>query len=74
MSKSILTAAYDQAFPSTVWVASTDTGFPAAVTTHVTPAAPATYCVLAQSGNWYAWKLGPGGAIQTTSDATLACK
>jgi prepilin-type N-terminal cleavage/methylation domain-containing protein len=74
MSKSILTAAYDQAFPSSVWVAPTDTGFPAAVTTTVTPAAPATYCVLAQSGNWYAWKLGPGGTIQTTSDPTLACK
>jgi type IV pilus assembly protein PilA len=73
MSKSILTAAYDQAFPSTVWVNPTDTGFPAAVT-GVTPAAPATYCVLAQSGNWYAWKLGPGGTIKTTSDATLACK
>jgi hypothetical protein len=73
MSKSILTAAYDQAFPSTVWVNPTDTGFPANVT-GVVPAAPATYCVLAQSGNWYAWKLGPGGSIQTTSDPALACK
>ena len=73
MSKSILTAAYDQAFPSSVWVAPTDTAFPAGVT-GVTPVAPATYCVVAQSGNWYAWKLGPGGAIQTTSDPALACK
>jgi type IV pilus assembly protein PilA len=73
MSKSILTAAYDQAFPSTVWVNPTDTGFPASVT-GVVPASPATYCVLAQSGNWYAWKLGPGGAIQTTSTAANACK
>jgi type IV pilus assembly protein PilA len=73
MSKSILTAAYDQAFPSAVWVAPTDTAFPAGVT-GITPAAPSTYCVVAQSGNWYAWKLGPGGAIQTTSTAANACK
>ena len=73
MSKSILTAAYDQAFPSSVWVAPTDTAFPAGVT-GITPAAPSTYCVVAQSGNWYAWKLGPGGAIQTTSTAANACK
>jgi type IV pilus assembly protein PilA len=73
MSKSILTAAYDQAFPSSVWVAPTDTGFPAAVTTTITPAAPATYCVVAQSGNWYAYKLGPAGQIQTTSTATAVC-
>jgi type IV pilus assembly protein PilA len=72
MSKSILTAAYDQAFPSSVWVAPTDTAFPAGVT-GVTPAAPATYCVVAQSGNWYAWKLGPGGAIQTTSTPSAVC-
>ena len=72
MSKSILTAAYDQAFPASVWVAPTDTAFPAGVT-GVTPAAPATYCVVAQSGNWYAWKLGPGGAIQTTSTASQVC-
>jgi prepilin-type N-terminal cleavage/methylation domain-containing protein len=73
MSKSILTAAYDQAFPSSVWVAPTDTAFPTGVV-GIAPAAPATYCVVAQSGNWYAWKLGPGGAIQTTSTASLACK
>ncbi|MDX6474373.1 MAG: type pilus assembly protein PilA [Gaiellaceae bacterium] len=73
MTKSILTAAYDQAFPSTVWVSPTDTGFPAGVT-GIAPAAPATYCVLAQSGNWYAWKYGPGGAIQTTSTPANACK
>ena len=73
MTVAIIRAAYDQAFPSSVWVAPTDTAFPAGVT-GVTPAAPATYCVVAQSGNWYAWKLGPGGAIQTTSTAANACK
>ena len=72
MSKSILTAAYDQAFPSNVWVAPTDTAFPAGVT-GVAPAAPATYCVVAQSGNWYAYKLGPAGQIVTTSTASAVC-
>ncbi len=72
MSKSILTAAYDQAFPASVWVAPTDTAFPAGVT-GVTPAAPATYCVVAQSGNWYAYKLGPAGQIKTSSTASTVC-
>ena len=72
MSKSILTAAYDQAFPSTVWVAAGDTGFPSGVTA----VAPTTssYCILSQNGNWYAWKLGPSGAIQVTTTAANACK
>ncbi|MDX6472368.1 MAG: type pilus assembly protein PilA [Gaiellaceae bacterium] len=72
MTKSILTAAYDQAFPSTVWVNPSDTGFPANVT-GIAPAAPATYCVVAQSGNWYAYKKGPAGQIQTTSTASAVC-
>jgi type IV pilus assembly protein PilA len=79
MTSAILKAAYDQAFPGTVWVNPTDTNFPAAVTTHVTPAAAAgataaTYCIVSQSGNWYAWKLGPAGVIQTSNDGTLVCK
>jgi hypothetical protein len=72
MSKSILTAAYDQAFPASVWVNPTDTAFPTAVT-GIAPAAPATYCVVAQSGNWYAWKKGPGGAIKTSSLPADVC-
>jgi type IV pilus assembly protein PilA len=72
MSKSILTAAYDQAFPASVWVAPGDTAFPTGVT-GVAPAAPATYCVVAQSGNWFAWKKGPGGAIKTSSTGSDVC-
>jgi type IV pilus assembly protein PilA len=72
MTKAILTAAYDQAFPSTVWVAPTDATPPTGVTIPA-PASPATYCVVAQSGNWYGYKLGPAGQIKTTSTAASAC-
>ena len=66
---------YDQAFPSSVWVAAADTGFPAGVTA-VTPVGGVTpnYCVLSQNGNWYAWKLGPGGIIKVDNDPANACK
>ncbi|HEV7133363.1 MAG TPA: prepilin-type N-terminal cleavage/methylation domain-containing protein [Gaiellaceae bacterium] len=63
---------YDQAFPGSVWVQSGDTGFPAGVTA----VAPTTnsYCILSQNGNWFAWKLGPGGTIQVSTDPAAACK
>ena len=31
------------------------------------------YCVIAQNGNWFAYKLGPGGTILTTSSAASVC-
>jgi type IV pilus assembly protein PilA len=75
MTAAELKNSYDQAFPSSVWVAAGDTGFPAGVTA-VTPVGGATpnYCILSQNGNWYAWKLGPGGIIQVANDPALACK
>ncbi len=75
MTSSILRTKYDQAFPTTVWVASADTGFPAAVTTAGTMvAATATdYCVVSQSGNWYGYKHGPGGLIKATTSAAAVC-
>ena len=72
MTSTELKTSYDQAFPSSIWVASGDTGFPAGVTA----VAPTTtnYCILSQNGNWYAWKLGPSGAIKVDTDPALACK
>jgi type IV pilus assembly protein PilA len=72
MTKALLTSKYDAAFPTTVWVNSGDAGKPASVTIP-TPAAPSTYCIVSQSGNWYAWKLGPSGQIKTTSTAATVC-
>jgi type IV pilus assembly protein PilA len=72
MTSGELKTSYDQAFPSTVWVASGDTSFPAGVTA-VAPTAT-NYCILSQNGNWYAWKLGPSGAIQVDTIAANACK
>jgi type IV pilus assembly protein PilA len=72
MNAGELKTSYDQAFPSSVWVASADTGFPSGVTA-VAPTST-NYCILSQNGNWYAWKLGPSGAIQVATDPALACK
>jgi type IV pilus assembly protein PilA len=72
MSSSILTAAYDQAFPTTVWVSAADANYPAAITHPITPGTT-TYCVVSQSGNWYGYKLGPGGLIKATSDPAVVC-
>jgi len=76
MTIAILKAAYDQAFPNQVWVntAANDTGapaLPAGVT--AVAAAASTYCLIAQNGNWFAWKLGPGGQIKTTTTAATVC-
>jgi type IV pilus assembly protein PilA len=72
MTSGELKTSYDQAFPSSVWVAAGDTSFPAGVTA-VAPTS-SNYCILSQNGNWYAWKLGPSGPISVTTTASLACK
>ena len=72
MTAAELKTSYDQAFPSSVWVAAGDTSFPSGVTA-VAPTAT-NYCILSQNGNWYAWKLGPSGAIQVSTDPAAACK
>jgi type IV pilus assembly protein PilA len=74
MTANLLTTKYDQAFPKTVWVDKGDANYPSGVPAAQQITASATnYCVLSQSGNWYAWKLGPGGTIQTSSDVTKVC-
>jgi type IV pilus assembly protein PilA len=74
MTVTLLKSWYDAAFPKTVWVDSSDPGFPSGVT-GVTPVggASADYCAVSQSGNWYAWKHGPSGTIQVSSDPTDVC-
>jgi type IV pilus assembly protein PilA len=72
MTSGELKTSYDQAFPSSVWVAAGDTAFPAGVTA-VAPTST-NYCILSQNGNWYAWKLGPSGPISVATDPALACK
>jgi prepilin-type N-terminal cleavage/methylation domain-containing protein len=76
MTVAIIKAAYDQAFPSSVWVnpASVDAagGMPATITNAVV-AGPTTYCIVSQNGNWWAWKKGPGGILQVSSVAATVC-
>ncbi|MDX6486470.1 MAG: type pilus assembly protein PilA [Gaiellaceae bacterium] len=63
-----LKAKYDQAFPAAVWIAG-ETGAPVA-----TPATTATvYCVISQNGNYYSYKLGPGGVIKVQQGTTGLC-
>jgi prepilin-type N-terminal cleavage/methylation domain-containing protein len=71
MTALLLKSQYDQAFPPSVWVigsvdASAGAGAAAPVGTGISAVgAPTatTYCLVAQNGNYYAWKLGPGGTI-----------
>jgi prepilin-type N-terminal cleavage/methylation domain-containing protein len=74
MTTAILKAQYDQAFPSQVWVAPGDsgvTGYPSGIAT--VTAGPKNYCVVSQNGNWYAWKLGPGGTISVSTSVAAVC-
>ena len=71
MTSANLTSKYDQAFPTSVWIAG-QTGEPSGLPT--TPAASATdYCVISQNGNWYSYKLGPGGVIKVQQGTTGLC-
>jgi type IV pilus assembly protein PilA len=72
MTVATIKGIYDQAFPTGVWVNTTDPGFPAGVT-GVTAGAT-TYCIVSQNGNWYAWKLGPGGILKNASTTAPVCQ
>jgi type IV pilus assembly protein PilA len=82
MTATLLKTKYDQAFPQQVWVTGTgqtDVSSPAvAVPTGFDATGSAspgqsTYCLLAQNGSWYAWKLGPGGVIKASTTASDVC-
>ena len=74
MTTTILRAQYDQALPNQLWIAPADsgeTGYPSGIAT--VPAGAKDYCIVSQNGNWYAWKLGPGGLLKTSSTAAGVC-
>jgi len=77
MTSVLLKSDYDQAFPSTVWIAG-EAAVPAAVAAGTKVAALGApkvtdYCVISQNGSWYAWKHGPGGTIQVDTNVNNVC-
>jgi prepilin-type N-terminal cleavage/methylation domain-containing protein len=84
MTVAIIKAAYDQAFPTGVWVntatvdpvgnttTATSIPMPSGITNAVT-AGPTTYCIVSQNGNWWAWKKGPGGILTVSADPAAVC-
>ena len=73
MTVDIIKAAYDQAFPTGVWVNTTDTGPGLPTGVPGVTATATNYCIVSQNGNWFAWKKGPGGVLKTSSVATDVC-
>ena len=65
MTAALLKSDYDQAFPPSVWIigAADATGAAAPTGTAITAlgTTPTTtdYCLVAQNGNYFAWKHGP---------------
>jgi hypothetical protein len=72
MTVALLTDIYDRGFPHATWVNPRDLGYPAGLA-RVTPTA-AHYCVIAHSGDWYAWKLGPSGSILVSRSPATVCQ
>jgi prepilin-type N-terminal cleavage/methylation domain-containing protein len=67
-----LKATYDQAIPATDFVNNSGAAEAAGVTATATLDAT-HYCVYAQVGNWFAYKLNPAGVIKQTTDPTAVC-
>src|SRR5436190_1023460 len=72
MTAALLKSIYDHAFPPSVWVIGAADATGTAITTAGAPTAT-TYCLVAQNGNYYAWKLGPGGTIKVDTVANNVC-
>ncbi len=76
MTAALLKSNYDQAFPASLWImGSTDVNNAAAPTGTGWTGSPTqtNYCVVAQNGSWYAWKLGPGGTILVGTTLANVC-
>jgi len=68
-----LLKAYDQAFPSTVFVDKAEASYPAALSAVGTTPGTTTYCIVSQNGSWYGYKWGPGGQIKVTNVLANIC-
>jgi type II secretion system protein G len=79
MTAALLKSDYDQAFPPSVWIigaadangAAAPTG--AGITALGTTPTATDYCLVAQNGNYYAWKHGPGGTIKVDTVVANVC-
>ena len=77
MTAALLKTKYDQAFPPAVWIAASADGaataFPSGFAAGAIAPITTNYCVVAQNGNYYAWKLGPGGSIRVDTVVGNVC-
>ena len=64
---------YDQAIPATDYVNNATPKVDVAAVTATATLDATHYCVYSQTGNWYAWKLNPAGAIYESTDPTHVC-
>jgi len=72
MTITIIRTKYDAATATTgVWVNPSDPGFPAGVV-KVTPT-KTTFCAVSMVDTTYAWKLGPNGAVKTSTTPSAVC-
>jgi type II secretion system protein G len=78
MTAALLKSNYDQAFPAGVWIIGSNdvNGATPPTGTGITnngALSVTNYCVVAQNGSWFAWKLGPGGTIKVDTVANNIC-
>jgi prepilin-type N-terminal cleavage/methylation domain-containing protein len=73
MTIALLIAKYDQAIPATDYVNNATPANEAAGVTATATLDATHYCVYSQTGNWFAWKLNPAGAIYESTDPTHVC-
>ena len=81
MTAALLKSDYDQAFPPSVWIigsvdasaagAAAPTG--TAISALGTTPTATDYCLVAQNGNYFAWKHGPGGTIKVDTIKNNIC-
>jgi type IV pilus assembly protein PilA len=73
MTLALLKSTYDQAIPATDYVNNANPKVEATGVTATAALNATSYCVYAQVGNWYAYKLNPAGTIIQTTAPTAVC-